>query len=44
MIKSLYADNVDELTNVLKNLGKKKIVELTIKEASDIISNFKKGE
>jgi len=44
MIKSLYADNVDELTNVLKDLGKKKIVELTIKEASDIISNFKKGE
>lgn len=44
MIKSLYADNVEELTQKLKELGKIKVVELTIKEASDIISSFKKGE
>lgn len=41
MIKNLYAEKVDELTEILKSLGKKKVVELTIKEASDIISNFK---
>lgn len=42
MIKNLYAEKVDDLTEILKSLNKKKIVELTIKEASDIISNFKK--
>ena len=41
MIKNLYKDKVEELTEVLKILGKKKVVELTIKEASDIISKFK---
>lgn len=41
MIKNLYKDKIEELTEVLKTLGKKKVVELTIKEASDIISNFK---
>lgn len=46
VIKNYYTDNeiVEELTEILKSLGKTKIVELTIKEASDIISNFKKGE
>lgn len=38
VIKNKYENNVDELTSILKTLNKKKIVELTIKEASDIIS------
>lgn len=41
MIKNLYKEKVNELTKILKDLGKSKVVELTIKEASDIISNFK---
>lgn len=38
VIKNKYAETVDVLKNILKQLGKNKIVELTIKEASDIIS------
>lgn len=45
VIKNKYEENVEELTEILKSLGKKKIVELTIKEASDIISGkYDKGE
>ena len=47
VIKNKYIENVDELTSILKTLQKKKIVELTIKEASDIISgkyDEKEGE
>lgn len=45
VIKNKYQDNVDELTSILKTLNKKKIVELTIKEASDIISGkYDEGE
>ena len=43
-IKELYADKVEELTKILKSYNKKKVVELTVKEASDIIGNFKEGE
>lgn len=38
VIKNKYAEAVDTLKDILKQLGKTKIVELTIKEASDIIS------
>lgn len=39
MIKTIFENRVDELMSILKELGKTKIVELSIKEASDIISN-----
>lgn len=41
MIKNLFANNVEELKEILKTLNKTKIAELTIKEASDIISSKK---
>lgn len=41
MIKKLFENNVDELKELLKSLNKTKIAELTIKEASDIISSKK---
>lgn len=43
MIKKIYENNVDELKKVLAGLNKKKVDELTIKEASDIIQS-KKGK
>ena len=42
-IKKLYENDVEELKKVLSNLKKKKIDELTLKEASDIIQNKKGG-
>ena len=42
MIKSIYEENRLELVKILKEIGKKKIDELSVKEASDIISNSKK--
>jgi len=42
MIKNLYENKTEELVKILTSLGKKKVVELTIKEASDIISSYKK--
>ena len=42
-IKKLYEKDVDELKKVLANLKKKKIDELSLKEASDIIQNKKGG-
>ena len=38
MIKSIFEERKEELSKMLKELGKTKIVELSIKEASDIIS------
>ena len=43
MIKSLYEDDIDELKQLLAVINKTKVDELTVKEASDIISN-KKGD
>lgn len=43
MIKTLFANDVAELTNILATKGKKHINELSIQEASEIIKN-KKGE
>ena len=42
MLKSLFKDNKDELKEIMKNYNKKKIEELTVSEASEIIDN-KKG-
>ena len=39
MIKTIFENRVEDLMSILKELGKTKIVELSIKEASDIISN-----
>lgn len=41
-IKELFSDNVDELKQILNSLGKKKVNELTIFEASQIITSSKK--
>ena len=41
LIQDLFKNNVDELKEVLKSLNKSKIVELSIKEASDIIASKK---
>ena len=43
MIKTLYADNVEELKLQLANLGKKKIDELSVQEASNIIKKAKEN-
>lgn len=43
MIKTLFKDDVAELTNILAKKDKRHINELTIHEASEIIKN-KKGE
>ena len=42
MLKSLFKDGKDELKEIMKNYNKKKIEELTVSEASEIIDN-KKG-
>lgn len=41
MIKNIYKDNVEELKELLKSIGKEKIDELTITEASNIIKSKK---
>ncbi len=41
LIENLFKDNVEELKEILKSLNKTKIVELSVKEASDIISTKK---
>ena len=41
MIKNIYADRIDELQNILAELNKIKIVELSVQEASEIISKEK---
>lgn len=42
MIKNLYESKVEKLTEILNELGKKKINELSIQEASNIISKERK--
>lgn len=42
-IKTIYADNVEELKLQLANLGKKKIDELSVQEASEIIKKAKEN-
>lgn len=37
IIKTLYKDDLEELMNLLKHIGKKKVTELTLLEASSLI-------
>ena len=43
LIKNLFRNNVDELNTILHSYGKKKIDELSISEASDVIKSKKEG-
>ena len=42
LIKSMYEDRVEEINQILGKLGKKKITELSVQEASNIIANGNK--
>ncbi|MDD6757197.1 MAG: ERF family protein [bacterium] len=41
LIQDLYQEDVDSLKKMLNKMGKSKVVELTVKEASEIISSKK---
>jgi hypothetical protein len=41
MIQSIFSDRVDDLVSILSGLNKKKIIELSIQEASEIIKGEK---
>ena len=43
LIKSLFKDSIDELNKLLQSYGKKKIDELSIAEASEVIKSKKEG-
>ena len=43
LIQRIFKDNIPELNKILQSYGKKKVDELSIAEASEVIKNMKEG-